>query len=354
MTIDVDGAETDVTKIHFATAAAVAAALSTALPLVGHRIEQQRSDRELGRQALEFRAHLVSGEEGAPAAVQRLTAAALGAQFGDMRLRGRLFDTHEVAPRRLESADVQIASTLAREKQCLSEAIFYEARSESRLGQFAVAEVIKNRVRSPAYPNTICGVVYQGSKRSTGCQFSFTCDGSMRRKPYGEAWREAQEIASLVLQGLAPKIVGQSTHYHTVDISPYWAPSLIQTGVVGAHVFYRLPNRAERTQLAAAQAAALAALESAEAPSDEELAANEPSLIASASQAPVEPLAGASAPTTPAPTTPAPVTADAPAPAAPQQLAPPLPNAPVNALPVAPTSQSDPPLAVAPNPTSAL
>ncbi len=296
MTIHVDGAETDVTKVHLATAAAVAAALSTALPLVGQRFEQQRSDRELGRQALEFRAHLVTGEETAPAVVQRMASAAIGAQFGELRLRGRMFEAHEAAPRKIEAADVQVASSLTREKQCLAEAIFYEARSETRLGQFAVAEVIKNRVRSPLYPNSICGVVYQGSHRSTGCQFSFTCDGSMKRRPRGEAWREAQEIASLVIQGLAPKIVAQSTHYHTVDISPYWSASLVRTAVVGAHVFYRFPNRAERATLAAAQAAALAELETVEAVSQADADGAEGSMIAAAAQAPVEGGVGSSGP----------------------------------------------------------
>jgi hypothetical protein len=126
--------------------------------------------------------------------------------------------------------------------QCLSEAIYYEARSESDDGQRAVAQVVLNRVRHPAYPNSVCGVVYQGSERVTGCQFSFTCDGSMAWgiEPY--AWERARRIAEAALAGAVYRPVGLATNYHTTAIQPYWAPSLIPQTVIGAHIFYRRPG----------------------------------------------------------------------------------------------------------------
>lgn len=130
-----------------------------------------------------------------------------------------------------------------RSLQCLSEAIYYEARSESDDGQRAVAQVVLNRVRHPSYPSSVCGVVYQGSERVTGCQFSFTCDGSMGGgvvEPY--AWDRARQIATEALRGSVYRPVGLATNYHTTAIRPYWAPSLVRQTVIGAHIFYRRPG----------------------------------------------------------------------------------------------------------------
>jgi hypothetical protein len=101
---------------------------------------------------------------------------------------------------------------------------------------------VLNRVRHPAYPNSVCGVVYQGSQRTTGCQFTFTCDGSMGAgiEPY--SWERAERIAAAALRGDVYRPVGLSTNYHTTAIHPYWAPSLIPQAVVGAHIFYRRPG----------------------------------------------------------------------------------------------------------------
>jgi len=126
--------------------------------------------------------------------------------------------------------------------QCLTEAIYYEARSESDDGQRAVAQVVLNRVRHPAYPNSVCGVVYQGSERITGCQFTFTCDGSMGHGIDAYAWERARTIASAALHGSVYRPVGFATNYHTTSIMPYWAPSLVEQAVIGAHVFYRRPG----------------------------------------------------------------------------------------------------------------
>jgi spore germination cell wall hydrolase CwlJ-like protein len=122
--------------------------------------------------------------------------------------------------------------------QCMTLAIYYEAGLEPDAGQRAVAQVILNRVRHPTYPNTVCGVVFQGSERRTGCQFSFTCDGSMRRKPSAIHWERARRVAVDALAGRANAMVGTATHYHATYVYPYWAPSLKFLGTIGLHRFY--------------------------------------------------------------------------------------------------------------------
>ncbi len=127
---------------------------------------------------------------------------------------------------------------------CLTAAVYYEARSESPDGQRAVAQVVLNRARHPAYPNNVCGVVFQGSERRTGCQFSFTCDGSMRRGGRNAAsWAQARAIAQAALSGEVFAPVGLATHYHTTAIRAWWAPSLTRAVTIGAHIFYRWPGR---------------------------------------------------------------------------------------------------------------
>jgi hypothetical protein len=129
----------------------------------------------------------------------------------------------------------------ARERalECLTSAIYYEAGQESREGQQAVAQVVLNRVRHPAFPASVCGVVYQGSTRTTGCQFTFTCDGSLARAPERSAWNRAREIAKAALAGFVQPEVGNATHYHANYVAPYWAPTLAKTAGIGAHIFYR-------------------------------------------------------------------------------------------------------------------
>lgn len=134
----------------------------------------------------------------------------------------------------------------SRALQCMTAAIYYEAASEADAGQRAVAQVVLNRVAHPAYPNTVCGVVYQGSERSTGCQFSFTCDGSLARRPSKLFWDRAQAVAREALAGQVYAPVGLATHYHTTQVSPYWAPSLHYLGTIGAHRFYSFRGAAGR------------------------------------------------------------------------------------------------------------
>lgn len=122
--------------------------------------------------------------------------------------------------------------------ECLATAALYEAGLDER-GQKAVIQVVLNRVRHPAYPKTICGVVYQGSKRETGCQFSFTCDGSMQRRRVREGWETARKAARLALNGYVFAAVGTATHYHTDWIVPYWSGSLNKVAQVRSHIFYK-------------------------------------------------------------------------------------------------------------------
>lgn len=132
------------------------------------------------------------------------------------------------------------ASALDRDRalQCLTAAIYYEAASESDAGQQAVAQVILNRARHPAFPGTVCGVVYQGSEHA-GCQFSFACDGALARMPARAAWVRAARAAGMALAGYVYAPVGLATHYHTYAVTPAWNRALVMTDVVGAHFFHR-------------------------------------------------------------------------------------------------------------------
>ncbi len=132
-----------------------------------------------------------------------------------------------------------------RQLDCLSRAVYYEARSEDTAGQLAVAEVVMNRVRDPRFPKSICEVVYQGQYRDTGCQFTFTCDGSVRNKPAGLSWDRAKDIALHVMLGLNTPVTKKATHYHTDYVNPYWAPGLVETANIGTHIFYRFPKSAK-------------------------------------------------------------------------------------------------------------
>lgn len=131
----------------------------------------------------------------------------------------------------------------SRDLDCLTQAVYYEARGEGRDGMRAVAQVVLNRVRHPAFPKSVCGVVFQGAGRRTGCQFSFTCDGSMRGRVNTGAWDRARAVASSALSGSVYGNVGNSTHFHTTGVSPQWRTSLIRVAQVGDHLFYRFGGR---------------------------------------------------------------------------------------------------------------
>ncbi|TGX54733.1 cell wall hydrolase [Sphingomonas gei] len=138
------------------------------------------------------------------------------------------------APFRLAGTAVDHVRAL----QCLTQAIYYEAASEPDDGQRAVAQVVLNRVRHPAFPATVCGVVFQGSEKR-GCQFSFACDGAMARIPSRSAWARAERVAGAALAGSVFAPVGMATHYHTYAVTPSWNRGLVMTGMFGAHLFHR-------------------------------------------------------------------------------------------------------------------
>lgn len=130
---------------------------------------------------------------------------------------------------------------------CLTSAVYYEAATEPTLGQEAVAQVVLNRVKAPSYPKSVCGVVYQGSTRHTGCQFTFTCDGSLGRAPVNALWQNAERVAERALDGTLSNDLGLITHYHTYWVKPYWSGSLTEVARIGAHIFYQSPS-ASKTQ----------------------------------------------------------------------------------------------------------
>lgn len=124
---------------------------------------------------------------------------------------------------------------------CLASAIYYEAATEPDEGQRAVAQVVLNRVRHPAWPHSVCAVVYQGSS-APACQFSFACDGAMARPPVLNAWIRARRVAEAALAGDVYAPVGSATYYHTLRVAPAWRRRLVAVGIVGAHIFYRQPG----------------------------------------------------------------------------------------------------------------
>lgn len=128
-----------------------------------------------------------------------------------------------------------------RARDCLAAAMIYEAGDDAK-GQQAVGQVIINRARHPAFPKSICGVVFQGSERTTGCQFTFTCDGALSRRYSDAAWTRARNNADLMLSGGTYPPVGLATHYHTDWVRPYWSDSLEKIAIVDTHLFFRWPG----------------------------------------------------------------------------------------------------------------
>jgi hypothetical protein len=125
------------------------------------------------------------------------------------------------------------------EENCMARAIYFEARSESELGQLAVARVILNRTKDPAYPKTICGVVYQGSNRRNSCQFSFACDGLPDDVKQPIAWANSKRIAQKAMAGdKTMKIMSTATNYHADYVRPKWAGNMKRLVKIGRHIFY--------------------------------------------------------------------------------------------------------------------
>ena len=143
--------------------------------------------------------------------------------------------------------DMALTQLLA-EHRCLAEALYYEARGEGPVGQQAVAEVVFHRMTMGRYGNSICAVVYEGASHP-GCQFSFTCNGDLRRPREAAAWRKSEQLAAEILTGEVwlHNQTGGATNYHASWMYPYWAPSLKKTTQIGNHVFYRGHAKAVET-----------------------------------------------------------------------------------------------------------
>ncbi len=134
----------------------------------------------------------------------------------------------------LEQREARLA-----EKNCLARAIYFEARSEPEAGQIAVANVILNRVKSKRYPDSICGVVYDGAHRLNSCQFSFACDGKKDAPKSAKQWSKAKKLASRALAGDAyVRVVSTATHYHADYVQPNWSGSMKRLIKIGRHIFY--------------------------------------------------------------------------------------------------------------------
>jgi spore germination cell wall hydrolase CwlJ-like protein len=124
--------------------------------------------------------------------------------------------------------------------QCLTQAAYFEAGASGPLAQAAVVQVVLNRVRHPDFPKSVCGVVYEGADRADGCQFTFTCDGTLQRPVDPVAFEEAKKVAGRALSGYVDRAVGAATYYHADYVFPTWAPTLVKLATVGPHIFYRV------------------------------------------------------------------------------------------------------------------
>ena len=135
--------------------------------------------------------------------------------------------------------NAQPTATGGAQWECLSQALYHEARGETVRGMFAVAEVILNRVDSSAYPNSLCGVIHQGTGARYRCQFTYTCDGLSDRINEQAAWRVVGKVARIMIDGGARDLTSGATHYHTRAVSPSWSRVFARTITIGSHHFYR-------------------------------------------------------------------------------------------------------------------
>lgn len=247
--------------IRGATVAVCAVAATVTLPLIGELQMEKRAEADFHAEAV----RLASVEDGGvtvradpmtPSLLDtpwiRTVEYTLKRDTGASMSRYAMRDRDGAALSSLVSfrpEHIKRAEKINDEAQCLSQAIYYEAGTESLGGKMAVAEVIANRVRDHRYPDSVCDVVFQGATRTTGCQFTFTCDGAMTREPRGRNWDTAQKVAAHVLMNLNEERTGGATHYHATYVDPIWSAGLIKTDKIGLHIFYRFPRGAEWAQV---------------------------------------------------------------------------------------------------------
>lgn len=230
------------TSVKWIVVCAVVLGVVAGAPFIEGRVTSQNETLQVRKQAEEF---VLASSAGALPDLEDFFQKTPEQRDREVARRYQTF-----APVHFENAD-----RLMGDHACLARAIFYEAGHERVSGQFAVAEVILNRVDHELYPNTVCDVIYQGTDRETGlsiygtrksCQFSFTCDGAEDTAPRGRAWAQSEAVARHVLLRLAPPVTEGATHYHADYVSPVWAPRLVHTRTIGAHIFYRFPGRGDR------------------------------------------------------------------------------------------------------------
>ena len=158
-------------------------------------------------------------------------------------LHARFASAGSMSPFRLRGALDE-----SRDLDCLSQAVYYEARGETPAGQAAVAQVVLNRVRHPAFPKSVCAVVFQGA-RTSGCQFSFACDGASHHPTESAAWRRAEQVAAKALDGTVMADVGSATHFHVAGTDAGWGPRLLKVAQIGSHIFYRFSGQAGSSRM---------------------------------------------------------------------------------------------------------
>ena len=195
---------------------------------------QDLADRRMARLALQTPETVARiAKPGSTSATQQVAVAAPTGQAA------KLFQTVATA-----AAPFHMAGALdsSRDLECLTAAVYYEARGESAAGQQAVAQVVLNRARHPAFPKSVCGVVFQHA--GGGCQFSFACDGSMSRRHEGGAWDRAKKVAADALDGHVLASIGTATHFHVASLGNVWSTGMLKVAQIGSHVFYRFGGAA--------------------------------------------------------------------------------------------------------------
>lgn len=223
----------------WALAASACAVAAIAFPAISEKAASHKDAARWEARAAAFDAETILDESYVSPVSASMTDVFMTVDINDFARDSRLLMANKAAT----PVILQWANGRMSRHQCLAEAVYYEARSETKAGQKAVAEVVLNRVKSKHYPNTVCGVVYQGAERSTGCQFTFTCDGSTAREPKGKLWTQSQHVATLALTGAMTPLTENSTHYHTTQVNPHWAPNMRPTRLIGSHQFYRFKFR---------------------------------------------------------------------------------------------------------------
>lgn len=197
---------------------ALTVALSSSLPMTASANSEDASD--LAR--IEIQGLKAAGES----RLQDMVAQPVSAKADEVKFSKAWVDSQPKA----EGSD---------EFRCLAEALYFEARGETVKGQFAVAEVIMNRVKSARFPGTLCGVINQGTGRKYQCQFTYTCDGRKEVVNEPRAWARVAKVARAIIDGTAPKLTDGATHYHTTAVNPKWARVYTKTARIGDHLFYR-------------------------------------------------------------------------------------------------------------------